>query len=138
MTTVPDELFAELEARLPGAVTRDVPLSGLTTYKLGGPVALLVRVRREDDLGELADVVRVHRPPLLFVGRGSNLLVADTGFAGVGVVLEGDLGRSTSGDGRTVGAETLRCRCSPGAAPPRGAPASSSSASRAAWAARCG
>ena len=105
MTTVPDELFVELEARLPGAVTRDIPLAGLTTYKLGGPVALLVRVRREGDLGALADVVRVHRPPLLFVGRGSNLLVADTGFAGVGVVLEGDLETiDLGGDGRTVGA----------------------------------
>jgi UDP-N-acetylmuramate dehydrogenase len=28
-------------------------------------------------------------PPLLVVGRGSNLLVADTGFAGLGLVLDG-------------------------------------------------
>jgi UDP-N-acetylmuramate dehydrogenase len=90
MTDVLDDVFAELDARLPGAVTRDVPLASLTTYKLGGPVAVLVRLAREDDLSALATVVAERRPPLLFVGRGSNLLVADTGFAGVGVVLEGE------------------------------------------------
>jgi UDP-N-acetylmuramate dehydrogenase len=90
MTDLLDDLFAELDARLPGAVTREVPLAALTTYKLGGPVALLVRLRHEDDLGALAAVVANRRPPLLFVGRGSNLLVADSGFPGVGVVLAGD------------------------------------------------
>jgi len=105
MTVPLDDLFAELDARLPGAVTRHVPLAALTTYKLGGPVAVLVRVHSEGDLPALAAVVRQHRPPLLFVGRGSNLLVADAGFAGLGVVLEGAFEEltiapdGTSGDG---------------------------------------
>jgi UDP-N-acetylmuramate dehydrogenase len=90
MTTSLDDLWAELAVRLPGAVTRDVPLAGFTTYKLGGPVAVLVRLRTEADLPVLAAVVAQHRPPLLFVGRGSNLLLADAGFAGLGVVLEGE------------------------------------------------
>ena len=47
MTSPLDDLFAELDAQLPGAVTRDVPLAGFTTYKLGGPAAVLVRVRAE-------------------------------------------------------------------------------------------
>ncbi len=79
-STALDDVFAALDARLPGAVARDVPLAGLTTYKLGGPVAVLARLRRPDDLAALAAVVRTHRPALLFVGRGSNLLVADAGF----------------------------------------------------------
>jgi len=90
MTVPLDDLFAELDAQLPGAVTRDVPLAGLTTYKLGGPVAVLVRVRAEAELPGVASVVARHRPPLLFVGRGSNLLLADAGFPGLGLVLEGD------------------------------------------------
>jgi UDP-N-acetylmuramate dehydrogenase len=84
-----DDLFAELDDRLPGAVTREVPLAGFTTYKLGGPVAVLVRLRAEADLAALADAVMHHQPRLLFVGRGSNMLVADGGFAGLGVLLEG-------------------------------------------------
>ncbi len=83
-------LADELAARLPGAVERDVALARLTTYRLGGPVAVLVRARRLADLVELAAVVVEHRPPVLVVGRGSNLLVADRGFAGVAVALEGE------------------------------------------------
>lgn len=89
VTGMLDDLGADLDARLPGAVARDVALAGFTTYKLGGPAAVLVRLRREEDLPALAEVVGRYRPPLLFVGRGSNLLVADGGFAGLGVVLEG-------------------------------------------------
>ena len=96
-STTLDNVFAALDAALPGAVTRAVPLAGLTTYKLGGPVAVLVRLHRTDDLAALAAVVRDHSPALLFVGRGSNLLVADTGFAGVGVVLEGEFESLTIG-----------------------------------------
>jgi UDP-N-acetylmuramate dehydrogenase len=80
----------DLVSRLPGLVERDVPIATLTTYRLGGPVAVLVRARRLADLVELAAVVVAHAPPVLVVGRGSNLLVADRGFPGVAVVLEGE------------------------------------------------
>ena len=82
-----------LERELPGAVERDVPLARLTTYHLGGPVAVLVRAGSPAALAAVARVVRAHAPPLLVVGRGSNLLVADDGFAGLGVVLTGDFER---------------------------------------------
>src|SRR5262245_7704356 len=77
-------------ARLPGAVARDVPFAELTTYRLGGPAAVLVRVPDVDALAALADVVGAGDVPVLVVGRGSNLLVADHGFPGVAVVLTGD------------------------------------------------
>jgi UDP-N-acetylmuramate dehydrogenase len=79
-----------LERALPGAVERDVPLARLTTYHLGGPVAVLVRAGSPSALAAVARVVREHAPPVLVVGRGSNLLVADAGFAGLGLVLAGD------------------------------------------------
>ena len=44
-------------------------------------------------LAAVAQVVRDHAPPLLVVGRGSNLLVADRGFVGLAVVLVGDFER---------------------------------------------
>ena len=81
-------LAGELSACLPGRVTRDVPVAELSTYRVGGPVAVLVRVRSLGDLRALAEVVAQHGPPVLVVGRGSNLLVADGGFAGVAVLLE--------------------------------------------------
>ena len=85
-----EAVAVELERALPGAVERDVPLASLTTYHLGGPVSTLVRARSLDALAAVARVVREHAPPLLLVGRGSNLLVADHGFTGVAVVLAGD------------------------------------------------
>jgi UDP-N-acetylmuramate dehydrogenase len=50
----------------------------------------LVRVGSRDALVALASVVASRRPPLLVVGRGSNLLVADAGYRGLGVVLDGE------------------------------------------------
>lgn len=70
-------------------VSVDVPARELTTYRLGGPVAILVRAREESDLLAVSDVVAVPDVPVLTIGRGSNLVVADEGFAGVGVLLEG-------------------------------------------------
>ncbi|HEY7137165.1 MAG TPA: UDP-N-acetylmuramate dehydrogenase [Acidimicrobiia bacterium] len=87
-----DAVAAALRA-VPGvAVSTDVSISDLTTYRLGGPAAVLARVRTEAGLLETGAVTRAHGVPVLVVGRGSNLLVADRGFAGVVVVLEGELG----------------------------------------------
>jgi UDP-N-acetylmuramate dehydrogenase len=76
-----------LEARLPGRVRRDAPSGEFTTYRVGGPFALVALVRDDAALDALAAVVARVDVPVLVVGRGSNLLVADTGFPGVAVVL---------------------------------------------------
>ena len=85
-----EDVAARLSAALGPAVERDVPFASLTTYGIGGPAAVLVRARSESDLQAVA---RALTPgvPFLCVGRGSNLLVADEGFAGVAVLLEGPL-----------------------------------------------
>jgi UDP-N-acetylmuramate dehydrogenase len=59
----------------------------------------MVRARREGDLAVVAAALRLHRPPLLIVGRGSNLLVADGGFRGLALVLEGEFEEITPGEG---------------------------------------
>jgi len=87
---VGERIAQELARALPGAVTRDAPLAPFTTYHLGGPVAVLVRAETVADLAAVARVVQEHSPSVLVVGRGSNLLVADSGFNGVAVVLGGD------------------------------------------------
>ena len=84
-----DALAADLERALPGRVARDLPVAELTTYRLGGPVAVVVRAGTPSELAALAGVLSTSRAPVLVIGRGSNLLVADAGFAGVGVVLDG-------------------------------------------------
>jgi UDP-N-acetylmuramate dehydrogenase len=66
---------------------RDVPIGPLTTYRVGGPAALLFEASSVDDLVLAGRAVTVSGLPVLVVGRGSNLLVADRGFAGLAVTL---------------------------------------------------
>lgn len=75
-----------LRDALGAQVERDAPLGPLTTWRVGGPAAALVRVARVDDLATIAAALTPEVPRLV-VGRGSNLLVADAGFAGVVLVL---------------------------------------------------
>ncbi|HZR15278.1 MAG TPA: UDP-N-acetylmuramate dehydrogenase [Acidimicrobiia bacterium] len=77
-----------LRDRLGDAVTCDAPIAELTTYRLGGPAAVLVRVGDLDALAAVAEVVHGRAVPVLVVGRGSNLLVAEHGYAGVVLVLD--------------------------------------------------
>jgi UDP-N-acetylmuramate dehydrogenase len=96
-------------------VTRDASIADLVTYRLGGPVAALVRIGTEPELTGVAEVVAEQRPPVLVVGRGSNLLVADEGFAGLGVVLDGvydevELGATTATAGGAVALPVLARR----------------------------
>jgi len=91
----------ELEAALGARVERDAPIGELTTYRLGGPARALVRAGTPGHLQALAAVVARWRPPVLVVGRGSNLLVADEGFEGVALLLDGALaGMEIAGDDR--------------------------------------
>lgn len=85
-----DELAAVLAAQLrSSAIERDRSLGELTTYRVGGRAALFVEVLDAEDLAALAGVMAGSTVPVLVVGRGSNLLVADQGFAGL-VIRLGD------------------------------------------------
>jgi UDP-N-acetylmuramate dehydrogenase len=83
-------LAGELRDRLPEATTEGTAFAELSTYRVGGPVAVLVCVAHADTLATVAEAARRHRPRLLVIGRGSNLLMSDAGFSGLVVVLEGD------------------------------------------------
>jgi UDP-N-acetylmuramate dehydrogenase len=87
------DVGAALDASLPGQVRRAVPSAELTTYRCGGPLAVFVRAEREHDLQLVADVIGPTDVPVLVIGRGSNLLVADAGFPGVAISLGGELER---------------------------------------------
>jgi UDP-N-acetylmuramate dehydrogenase len=69
---------------------RDVPLGPLTTYGVGGPAALFLGPCGPDDLALAREAVAASGVPVLIVGRGSNLLVADAGFPGLALILGDD------------------------------------------------
>jgi len=83
-------LAGDLRERLPDATSEGASFAELSTYRVGGPVAVLVRAKDVDALTTVAEAARRHRPRLLVIGRGSNLLMSDSGFSGLVVVLEGD------------------------------------------------
>lgn len=92
---------AELAERCAGTVTADAPMAEHTTLRVGGPARALVEVEADDDLAAVGEVCRRHGLPWLVVGRGSNLLVADAGYAGVVVTL-GRAYRGVDIDGERV------------------------------------
>jgi UDP-N-acetylmuramate dehydrogenase len=59
-----------------------VPLSGLTTMRVGGPAARLVTADTTDDVVDAVREVDDADEPLLVLTGGSNVVIADEGFAG--------------------------------------------------------
>jgi UDP-N-acetylmuramate dehydrogenase len=89
MTPELDGLARALTERLPGAVTREQRVADLTTYRVGGAIAVVARVADDAGLAAVAKELDHTPVPVLVLGRGSNLLVADEGFPGLGIVLTG-------------------------------------------------
>ena len=68
----------------------DVPLASLTTMRVGGPAARLVTAGSIDEAVDAIREVDDADEPLLVVGGGSNLVIADQGFAGTVVRMAND------------------------------------------------
>lgn len=73
-----------------GTVVENEPLSGHTTFKIGGPARRYCRVRTEEGLSQVLMSARDAGEPFAILGMGSNVLAADEGFPGWVVRLEGD------------------------------------------------
>ncbi|OFW66648.1 MAG: UDP-N-acetylenolpyruvoylglucosamine reductase [Actinobacteria bacterium RBG_16_68_21] len=73
--------YDELLAR--GRLDENVPLAGYTTYRFGGPARYMVVAEDGDDVAAAGSLARDEGLPLLALGRGSNLVIADEGFPGV-------------------------------------------------------
>jgi UDP-N-acetylmuramate dehydrogenase len=72
-------------------IERDYPLARLTTVRTGGPADFFARADTEPRLVELLRWAGERAPTVGVVGSGSNLLVADDGFRGLVLKLEGEL-----------------------------------------------
>jgi UDP-N-acetylmuramate dehydrogenase len=64
------------------SVTERADLSGYTTLRVGGPAARLVGADTDSDLVAVVRDADLAGQPLLVLGGGSNLLIADAGFDG--------------------------------------------------------
>ncbi|MGP7959708.1 UDP-N-acetylmuramate dehydrogenase [Sanguibacter sp. A247] len=67
----------------PDATAHAPVLSQLTTLRVGGPARTLVRASTEAELIDAVRAADADGVPVLVIGGGSNLLVADEGFDGI-------------------------------------------------------
>jgi UDP-N-acetylmuramate dehydrogenase len=75
-------------ANLRGEVKLQEPMSGHTSYRIGGVADALVSPLDRQDLVALLQETRDQRLPCLVLGAGTNLLVRDGGFRGVIISLK--------------------------------------------------
>ena len=63
-------------------ISTGVPLSRFSTYRVGGPAALLIKVEDTSVFSLLVKALKKFHLPILLIGNGSNLLISDDGFEG--------------------------------------------------------
>jgi UDP-N-acetylmuramate dehydrogenase len=97
----------------PAGVEREFPLARLTTVRTGGEADWFARPRTIEELEEILAWAGEQGLALGAIGSGSNLLVADEGFRGLALKLDGDLA--------AVEREGERLRCGGGARLPSAA-----------------
>jgi UDP-N-acetylmuramate dehydrogenase len=86
------QALERLALALGSRAVRDAPLGGRTTYRVGGTASLLV------EAGDFDALVACHVAlseaatpiPVVVVGKGSNMLVSDSGFPGLAIYLTGE------------------------------------------------
>lgn len=66
-----------------GPVYAGYPLASLTTWKIGGPAEYLAVPQDLEDVFALQRLAASRGWPLFFLGRGSNVLIADAGLPGI-------------------------------------------------------
>ena len=66
-----------------GSIVENVALGPLTTYKSGGPARYLIEVENLEGLERLTSSDVLSDMPVLVLGRGSNIVVSDSGFPGL-------------------------------------------------------
>lgn len=82
MTTKPQPRFG-LWKGVKGPVFADCPLAPLTTWKIGGPAQFLAVPQDLEDVFAISREAAARGWPLFFLGRGSNVLIADAGLPGI-------------------------------------------------------
>ncbi len=73
----------EIEKLVSGRVSREVPLSRFTSFKIGGPADVMVEPAGLYDLSRLLIYLNDEKIPRIILGAGTDVLFHDAGFRGV-------------------------------------------------------
>lgn len=80
------------------------PMKNHTSFKIGGPAALLIEIASTDEIINLMALLNEETVKYFIMGNGSNLLVSDEGYTGI-VVKLADYYTNVTIDGTSVKAE---------------------------------
>jgi UDP-N-acetylmuramate dehydrogenase len=79
-------ILSDLRSTFGDCLQENVPLSGYTAARIGGPADALVFVRSADELAQAAEKLWKMDVSFLLLGGGSNVLVSDKGVRGVVII----------------------------------------------------
>ncbi|UAL54162.1 UDP-N-acetylmuramate dehydrogenase [Bacillus sp. CMF21] len=82
-----EKILMKLQEAEVGKVVQNEPLAKHTTIKIGGPAEIFVEPSSIENLKKTMDTVTENGVPWRAIGRGSNLLVGDSGIKGVVIKL---------------------------------------------------
>ena len=88
------------------------PLAKHTYFGIGGEATAYIEVSTVSQLAALARFHRQWEVPVAIIGRGSNLLVSDTGFDGISIRLVGELAKLQVDGTSFRSAQVFRCHAS--------------------------
>ena len=84
-----DTMIERVSAALKGLnVKSNVPLSSLTSFRIGGPAALVLRPRSAEDIRRTLQACSQFGCPCCVLGNGTNVLAPDAGYRGVVIRLD--------------------------------------------------
>ena len=63
-------------------------MSKHTTFKVGGPAEVFIKIDNIDDLKEILEFVNKNKIPLTVIGNGSNIVVLDSGIKGITICIK--------------------------------------------------
>ncbi|MBQ5992552.1 MAG: UDP-N-acetylmuramate dehydrogenase [Clostridia bacterium] len=61
---------------------RNIPLSELTSFRVGGPARVVLHPRSYEAIAEIVSLAKQYGVPLALLGRGTNVLASDRGYDG--------------------------------------------------------
>jgi UDP-N-acetylmuramate dehydrogenase len=82
-----DKDLNRLASLLGDRITKDEPIGPYTTYRVGGSASLFMRAMSVDDLHAASRALAKVKIPVLMLGRGSNMLISNSGFRGLAIAL---------------------------------------------------
>ena len=76
--------LTEVDGNIPvDQIFVNAPLSDLSTYRVGGPAAVLIKVEEDSSFSTILKGLAKFPIPVMVMGNGSNVLISDNGFEGI-------------------------------------------------------